>query len=72
MKKLTIEKAYRRYPDMIKGQVWTGSAARYWFRCLTGSGQPDYKQIYANHREGSRCPLCGKERNGLLPGVRKT
>jgi len=64
VKRLTIEEAERRCPDMVKGQVWKGNAVSYWFHCpLKKNEHPDYFQLYHNHRShGQGCPLCGDVR----------
>lgn len=62
--RLTIKEAEWKFPDMVKGQAWIGTQAKYWFRCLLPSGtrHPDYKQTYAHHASGQGCPPCGKKR----------
>ena len=52
---LTVREAEKRCPDMVKGQVWTNAAAKYWFACSTHG---EYKQSYNSHQQGHGCPKC--------------
>jgi Zn finger protein HypA/HybF involved in hydrogenase expression len=61
MKRLTIEEAERRCPDMVKGQVWRGVDENYKFLCKTHG---EYKQIFYSHNYGYGCEKCGRDAVG--------
>ena len=54
-RKLTIEDAERRCPDMAKGQRWRGVGNKYWFVCSTHGRYP---QVFSKHYGGHECPRC--------------
>jgi hypothetical protein len=55
MKRLSIEEAERRYPDMVRGQKWKGNRSVYQFTCEVHG---TYNQRYDAHDQGLRCGLC--------------
>jgi len=56
MRRLTIEEAELRYPDMCKSQVWVTTKTKYWFKCKQHG---KYLQRFNDHARGNRCPICG-------------
>jgi Zn finger protein HypA/HybF involved in hydrogenase expression len=56
---LTIEQVKHRYPDIVKGQEWAGSDAKYWFACATHGR---YLQNYNSHQQDTGCPKCVRSR----------
>jgi hypothetical protein len=64
-KKLTIEEAMKRCPDMLPGQKWRGSHKIYWFGCKKKPvPHKNYRQEYNVHLRIRGCPKCGLERTG--------
>ncbi len=56
---LTISEAYKRCPDMLKGQRWSGVMAKYLFLCKQHG---EYRQVFHNHTRGDGCPTCSESR----------
>lgn len=54
-KKLTMGKVEKRFPDTIKGQIWTGVNSLYRFNCKYHG---PYQQRYIIHAAGSKCGKC--------------
>ena len=54
---LTIKKAEQRHADMIKGQKWIGSGAKYRYNCKKHG---IYLQIFSIHDRGHRCKKCAE------------
>ena len=59
-RRLEIKVVEKRFPEMVKGQVYTSSMAKYWYKC--SKGHPDYLQIYGVHASGAGCPACCESR----------
>jgi DNA-directed RNA polymerase subunit RPC12/RpoP len=59
MRKLKIEQAEARHPDLIKGQRWGGARAKYSYRCAIHG---IYEQRFSSHNNGQRCRECGARR----------
>ena len=55
----TIEEAEANAPDMVKGQVWGGTSAKYKFLC---DSHGIYEQQYSGHGQGQSCPRCFESR----------
>ena len=55
-RRIPIEEAESRCPDMVKGQEWKGNGAKYWFKC---DKHGNYLQAFSGHDRGYRCPRCG-------------
>ena len=63
-KRLTIEEALQRCPDMVEGQEWGGIRAKYWFVC---DKHGKYEQTFINHYYNKqRCPVCDQSRGELV------
>jgi hypothetical protein len=62
-KRLTIEEAEERHPDLIKGQKWGGNSAEYNFMCEKHGA---YSQVYNTHDEGASCSKCGFDKLSKL------
>jgi hypothetical protein len=60
-RRLTIEEACHRYPDLLPDQVWTGDRSKYWFKCTKDLEHPDYLQLFSSHWK-SGCPACARIR----------
>jgi hypothetical protein len=56
MRRLTIEEAEHRCPDMVKGQRWNNVEYKYWFICKIHG---KYLQSYMSHQSGYGCDACG-------------
>src|SRR5690348_16310360 len=59
VRKLTIEEAERRAPDMVRGQAWTNTKDKYVFNCEKHGRYLQSFQNHTLHNEG--CPKCDKE-----------
>lgn len=63
-KKLTIDDAEERHPDMISGQKWIDSQSKYWYRCPVHGA---YLQGFRAHSVGKfKCRACAHENTGFL------
>ena len=54
---LTIDIAEARQQDLIRGQVWRGTAAKYRYKC---EKHGEYLQLFSMHDRGSTCQLCAR------------
>lgn len=54
-----IEDVEKKYPDLVKGQTWSGARQKYKFKC---SIHGFYFQNFSNHTQGYECPKCGYDR----------
>ena len=61
-KKLTIQEAEARFPDIVKGQVWVNNAFKYVFHCGEHGG---YRQRFSDH-EKHGCQKCSRIQGGIL------
>jgi very-short-patch-repair endonuclease len=50
----SIKEVEAGFPEMVRGQTWKGSRAKYWFKCEKCPRK--YFQLYGNHQQGLRCP----------------
>lgn len=55
--RLPLEKAEKRYPDMVKGQKWITARSVYLFLCPSHG---EYKQNFNDHHSGKRCSKCNR------------
>jgi hypothetical protein len=58
-KRLTIQEAEARFPDMVKGQKWAGVNVKYSFLC---EDHGKYRQTFTKHDRGQRCKDCANQR----------
>ena len=58
-RRITIEEAEARQPDLVKGQEWSGTTATYLYECLKHGA---YEQRYFVHARSQGCEKCSVEK----------
>lgn len=65
-KVLTLEEVESRHPDMVKGQIWMGDRALYWYNCEEHSR---YQLRFDRRQQGRGCQKCGEIRGRILKSL---